>query len=120
AGLAADEDGAGLAGVRPRERGLDRGQLIASANERRARETPHALILVRLRRSPPPGPERRLESHQVPGLVSPPVARALDVIARSVTEIGRADHKELEPLRPGLVAAPRLRWDAYRIPLFEL
>ena len=39
-------------------------------------------------------------------LVSPPVALAFDVVARSLAETGRADDEELEALRPGLVASP--------------
>src|SRR3954447_19920238 len=54
------------------------------------------------------------------GLLSPPVALALDVFARSLAEIGRADHDDLEPLRPGLVATPRTGRDAHRVPLLEL
>src|SRR4051794_39847868 len=46
-------------------------------------------------------------------LVSPPVALALDVFARSLAEIGRADDDDLEALRPGLVATPRTRRDAH-------
>src|SRR5438132_11172813 len=53
-------------------------------------------------------------------LVSPPVALALDVFARSLAEIGRADDEDLEALRPGLVAAPRTGRDAHRVPLLEL
>src|SRR3954452_22300332 len=34
-------------------------------------------------------------------LVSPPVAPALDVFARILAEIGRADDEDLEALRPG-------------------
>src|SRR4051812_7720759 len=52
--------------------------------------------------------------------VSPPVARALDVLARRVAEVGRADDEDLEALRPGLVAAPRTGRDAHRVPLLEL
>ena len=40
-------------------------------------------------------------------LASPPVALTLHVFGRSLTEIGRADHDDLEALRPGLVASPR-------------
>src|SRR3954447_7093639 len=54
------------------------------------------------------------------GLLSPPVALALDVFARSLTEIGRADDDDLEPSRPGLVASPRTGRDAHRVPLLEL
>src|SRR5918996_4257088 len=53
-------------------------------------------------------------------LVSPPVALALDVIARSLAEIGRADDEDLEAVRPGLVAAPRTGRDTHRVPLPEL
>src|SRR5918996_4314781 len=53
-------------------------------------------------------------------LVSPPVALALDVFARSLAEIGRADDEDFEAVRPGLVAPPRTGWDAHRVPLVEL
>src|SRR5213596_1183231 len=53
-------------------------------------------------------------------LVSPPVAPAVDVFARSLAEIGRADDDDLETLRPGLVASPRTGGDAHHIPLLEL
>src|SRR5919206_4290417 len=53
-------------------------------------------------------------------LVSPPVALALDVFARSLAEIGRADDDDLEAPRPGLVASPRTGRDAHGVPLLEL
>src|ERR687891_2174009 len=53
-------------------------------------------------------------------LVSPPVALAIDVFARSLAEIGRADDEDLEALRPGLVASPGTGRDAHRVPLVEL
>src|SRR5215210_7363584 len=53
-------------------------------------------------------------------LVSPPVALAIDVFARSVAEIGRADDEDLEALRPGLVASPCTRRDAHRVPFLKL
>src|SRR5213083_2315448 len=53
-------------------------------------------------------------------LVSPPVALALDVFARSLAEIGHADDEDLEALRPGLVASPRTGRDAHRVPFLEL
>src|SRR5213595_1108335 len=53
-------------------------------------------------------------------LVSPPVAPAIDVFARILAEVGRADDEDLETLWPGLVASPRTRRDAHRIPFFEL
>src|SRR3954454_12041037 len=53
-------------------------------------------------------------------LVSPPVALALDVFARSLAEIGSADDDDLEALGPGLVASPRTGRDAYRVPLLQL
>src|SRR3954454_8049428 len=53
-------------------------------------------------------------------LVSPPVALALDVLARSLAEIRRADDDDLESLRPGLIASPRTGRDAHRVPLLEL
>src|ERR687897_1437684 len=52
-------------------------------------------------------------------LVSPPVALALDVFARSLAEIGRADDEDFEAVRPGLVASPRTGRDAHRVPLVE-
>src|SRR5947209_1422028 len=55
-----------------------------------------------------------------PALVSPPVALALDVFARSLAEVGRADDDDLEAPRPGLVASPRTGRDAHRVPLLEL
>src|SRR5947207_9131822 len=53
-------------------------------------------------------------------LVSPPIALAFDVFARSLAEIGRADDDDLEALRPGLVASPCTGRDAHRVPLLEL
>src|SRR5213596_2837199 len=53
-------------------------------------------------------------------LVSPPVAPAVDVFARSLAEIGRANDDDLEALRPGLVASPRTGRDAHHVPLLEL
>src|SRR4029453_8514145 len=53
-------------------------------------------------------------------LVSPPVALAIDVFARSLPETGRADTKDLEPLRPGLVPPPHTGRDADRVPFLEL
>src|SRR5688572_29935932 len=53
-------------------------------------------------------------------LVSPPVALALDVLARSLAEIGRADDDDLEALGPGLVTSPRTGRDAHHVPLLEL
>src|SRR4051794_29534798 len=53
-------------------------------------------------------------------LVSPPVALAIDVFARSLAEVGRADDEDLEALRPGLVASPRTGRDAHRVPFLEL
>src|SRR2546425_7744351 len=52
-------------------------------------------------------------------LVSPPVALAIDVFARGLAEIGRADDENLEALRPGLVASPRTGRDAHRVPFLE-
>ena len=54
------------------------------------------------------------------GLVSPPVAPALDVVARILAEIGRAEDEDLEALRPGLVASPRAGRDAHHVPLLDL
>src|SRR4029450_2437282 len=53
-------------------------------------------------------------------LVSPPAPLAIDVFARSLTETGRADHQDLEALRPGLVPSPHTGRDADRVPFLEL
>src|SRR5712671_6139286 len=53
-------------------------------------------------------------------LVSPPVALAIDIFARILAEIGRADDEDLEALRPGLVASPRTGRDAHRVQFPEL
>src|SRR5437899_5921573 len=53
-------------------------------------------------------------------LVSPPVALAVDVFARILAEVGRADDEDLEALWPGLVASPRAGRDAHRVPFLEL
>src|SRR5919206_1693243 len=52
-------------------------------------------------------------------LVGPPVALAIDVFARSLAEIGRADDEDLEALRSGLVASPCTGRDPHRVPLLE-
>src|SRR5919107_562783 len=54
------------------------------------------------------------------GLVSPPVALALDVFARSFAEIGRADDDDLEAPWAGLVTSPRTGRHAHGVPLLEL
>src|SRR3989441_9368150 len=53
-------------------------------------------------------------------LVSPPVALAIDVFARTLAAIGRGDDEDLKALRPGLVASPRTGRDAHRVPFLEL
>src|SRR5947207_9047785 len=53
-------------------------------------------------------------------LVSPPVALAINVLARSLAEIGRADDEDLEALRSGLVASPRTGRDAHHVPFPEV
>jgi hypothetical protein len=53
-------------------------------------------------------------------LVSPPVALTIDVFARILAELGRADDEDLEALRPGPVASPRAGRNAHRVPLLEL
>src|SRR5205085_2723525 len=78
----------------------------------------------------PPGPPAGSASrcnypprHELPAdalLVGPPVAPAIDVFARSLAEIGRADNQDLEAFRPGLVASPRAGRDAHRVPFLEL
>src|SRR5216683_2435662 len=66
----------------------------------------------------PQGPRR--SNVRTTLLVSPPVAQAIDVFARILAEIGRADDEDLEALWPGLVASPRAGRAAQRIPFFEL
>src|SRR5690349_7118225 len=53
-------------------------------------------------------------------LVSPPVALALNVFARSVAKTRSADDDDLEALRPCLIASPRAGWDAHGVPFLEL
>src|SRR5881397_2601668 len=53
-------------------------------------------------------------------LVSPPVALTIDVFARILAEVGRADDEDLEALWPGLVASPRAGRNAHGVPFFEL
>src|SRR5919109_2305867 len=60
-----------------------------------------------------------IHAHLSGALVSPPVALAIDVFARSLAEIGRADDEDLEALRPGLVASPRTGRDAHSVPFLE-
>src|SRR4029453_6684944 len=62
---------------------------------------------------------RRSNARTTP-LVSPPVALAIDVFARILAEVGRADDEDLEALWPGLVASPRAGGEAHRVPFFEL
>src|SRR5262249_22025637 len=52
--------------------------------------------------------------------IEPPAAPAVDVLARVITEIGGADHENLETVGPGLVAPPGTGRDAHRVPLTEL
>ncbi len=68
---------------------------------------------------PNDAPSRPTRKSTYPALVSPPVALALDVFARSVAEIGRADDDDLESPGPGLVAAPGTGRDAHRVPLLS-
>ena len=44
----------------------------------------------------------------------------MDVFARVLAEIGRADDKDLEALRPGLVASPRTGRGAHCVLFLEL
>src|SRR5207253_1811740 len=62
----------------------------------------------------------RRSNVQTTPLVSPPVALAIDVFARILAEVGRADDEDLEAFWPGLVASPRIGRDAHRVPFFEL
>src|SRR6266550_8211816 len=71
-------------------------------------------------RAPGFAPRPRRSNVRTTPLVSPPVALTIDVFARILAEVGRADDEDLEALRPGLVASPRTGRDAHRVPLFEL
>src|SRR3954447_8977717 len=53
-------------------------------------------------------------------LVSPPVALTVDVVARVLAQIRRAEDEHLEARRSGLVAAPGPRRDAHGVPLLDL
>src|SRR5829696_2064576 len=53
-------------------------------------------------------------------LVIPPVAPAIDIVARSLAEIGRADDEDLEAVRAGLVASPGTGRDTDRVPFLQL
>lgn len=53
-------------------------------------------------------------------LVSPPIALSINVLARILPEIGRAEDEDLEALRPRLVASPRTRRDAHSVPFLDL
>src|SRR3954447_26331918 len=53
-------------------------------------------------------------------LVSPPVALTIDVFARSLAEVGRADDEDLEALWPCLVASPGAGREPDRVPSLEL
>ncbi|HSP73332.1 MAG TPA: hypothetical protein VLN26_13240, partial [Gaiellaceae bacterium] len=48
------------------------------------------------------------------------MALTIDVVARILPEVGRADDEDLEALWPGLVASPRAGRDPHRVPFFEL
>src|SRR6478672_11710083 len=65
-----------------------------------------------------PSDPRSVNTHLA--LASPPVALTLDVLARRLAEIGRADDEDLETLGPRLVASPRTGLDAHRVPFLEL
>src|SRR6266496_1832879 len=64
--------------------------------------------------------DRDSQSVRTTPLVSPPVALTIDVFARILAEVGRADDEDLEALWPGLVASPRAGRDPHRVPFFEL
>src|SRR5215218_7765420 len=91
---------------------------------RRSRASPATTSIRSSRRSPTASPTSDSrpndQDFRTALLVSPPVALAIDVFARSLAEIGRADDEDLEALRPGLVTSPRTGRDAHRVPLLEL
>ena len=64
----------------------------------------------------PLAPRPRRSHVRTTPLVSPPIALAIDVFARILAEVGRADDEDLEALWPGLVASPRAGRDAHRVP----
>ena len=47
------------------------------------------------------------------------MALAIDIFARIIAEIGRADDEDLEALRPGLVASPHTGRNPDRVPFLE-
>src|SRR4051794_28704196 len=66
-----------------------------------------------------PGGRRRSRRSEA-GLVGPPAAPALDVLARILAEAGRTEDEDLEALRAALVAAPRSGRDADHVPFHDL
>src|SRR5256885_17155505 len=63
------------------------------------------------------GPGEVTERRTTP-LIRPPVALTIDVFARILAEVGRADDEDLEALWPGLVASPHAGRDAHGVPFF--
>src|SRR5437667_4978962 len=88
--------------------------------EQRGRKRPRIGASIALLEPAQPSRFRRLRLQVRCPLVSPPVALAVDVFARILAEVGRADDEDLETLWPGLVASPRSGRDAHRVPFFEL
>jgi hypothetical protein len=83
---------------------------------RRSRASPATTSIRSSRRSPTASPTSDSrpndQDFRTALLVSPPVALDIDVFARSLAEIGRADNEDLEGLRPGGLASPRTGRDA--------
>src|ERR1044072_3713218 len=71
------------------------------------------------RRSPSPGSVVPGSRRARRGLVSPPVALTVHVVARILAEVGRTEEEDLQALRPALVASPRAGWDAHHVPLLD-
>src|SRR3954447_12287368 len=126
--LVIDERSPGSAAAAP---GTPANACCARASSRACRTTswpPRASCLAASRPSPSAEPViSTLDIRRAPSpartylaLVSPPVALALDVFARSLAEIGSANDDDLEALGPGLVASPRTGRGAHRVPLLEL
>src|SRR4051794_6173345 len=122
--LVIDERSPGSAPAAP---GTPANACWARASSRACRTTswpPRASCLAASRPSPSAEPvistldiRRASPARTYLALVSPPVALALDVFARSLAEIGSANDDDLEALGPGLVASPRTGRGAHRVPL---
>src|SRR2546423_825803 len=110
----------------PRTRRPGRPRLQARPRRSRTGSAQATFLNCWRSRAPGFGVERRLalrprrSNLRTTRLVSPPVAPAIDVCARILTEVGRADDEDIEALWTGLVASPRAGRDAHRVPFLDL